>query len=98
MAYFDLLGTRRLGRYFPVLVRRTVLASPRSEPRILMPASRVVSFTEIEAGGNFVTYDPPRLKMVGPLHAMTLTHEDRPPDADVGCIRVQVVNSISATS
>lgn len=64
----------------------------------MMPVSRVVSFTEIEAGGNFVTSEPPRLNMVGLLHAMTLTHEGGPPDADGGSIRVLVVNSISATS
>jgi hypothetical protein len=69
-------------------------------PRILTPASRVISFTQIEAGGNFVTvtYEPPRLNGVGPLHALTLTHEDLPSDADVGSAPVRLVNPISATS
>lgn len=69
------------------------------EPRILMPTSRVVSFTQIEAGGNFVTmtYEPRRLIRVGPLHALALTHEDRPPDADVGNA-VLVINPISVAS
>ena len=72
----------------------------RAEPRLLTPESWVVSFTEIEAGGNFVTvtYQPPRLNRVGSLHVLTLTHEDAPPDADVGGIPALPDNPISATS
>lgn len=47
-----------------------------------------------------VTYEPPRLNKVGSLHALTLTstHEDGPPDADVGRFPALPDNPISATS
>lgn len=65
-----------------------------------MPESWMVSFTEIEAGGNFVTvtFEPPRLKRIGSLHALRLTHEDGPPDADVGSRPALPGNPITVTS
>jgi hypothetical protein len=64
-----------------------------------MPSPRVVSFTQIKAGGNFVTvtYEPPRLNRVGSVHALTLTREDRPPDADIGRIPALPRNPTGAT-
>ena len=44
-----------------------------------------------------VTYESPRVNKVGSLHAMTLTHEDGPLDADVGGIPALPDNPISAT-
>jgi hypothetical protein len=60
----------------------------------------MLSFTEIEAGGNFVTvkYEQPRLTEVGSLPALTSTREDGPPGADVGRFPVLPDNPTSATS
>jgi hypothetical protein len=64
-----------------------------------MPAWRVLALLRSTRGGLLMTVklEPPRLKRIGSLHALTLTREERP-NAVVGDIPALPVNPISATS